>query len=54
MTKTNVYQMVTDRIIAQIEKGVIPWHKPWSDIADQAISYESRRAYSIINQFLLE
>ena len=23
----NVYEMVTDRIIAELEKGVIPWGK---------------------------
>jgi antirestriction protein ArdC len=27
--KPDVYQMVTDRIIAALEKGVIPWHQPW-------------------------
>jgi antirestriction protein ArdC len=27
--KLNVYQIVTDRIIASLEKGVIPWEKPW-------------------------
>jgi antirestriction protein ArdC len=27
--KLNIYQMVTDRIIASIEKGVIPWERPW-------------------------
>jgi len=27
--KLNIYQMVTDRIIASLEKGVIPWQKPW-------------------------
>ncbi len=29
-TKSNVYQMVTDRIIAELEKGKIPWNKPWT------------------------
>jgi antirestriction protein ArdC len=27
--KLNIYQIVTDRIIASFEKGVIPWEKPW-------------------------
>jgi antirestriction protein ArdC len=27
--KLNIYQTVTDRIIANLEKGVIPWEKPW-------------------------
>ena len=28
--RTNVYQMVTDRIISELEKGRIPWEKPWT------------------------
>jgi antirestriction protein ArdC len=27
--RINVYQTVTDRIIASLEKGAIPWEKPW-------------------------
>jgi len=54
MATTNVYQMVTDRIVAQMEKGIVPWQKPWGGVADWAISYESRKPYSLINQFLLE
>jgi len=25
----NVYQIVTQRIMEQLKKGVIPWRKPW-------------------------
>ena len=54
----NVYQMVTDRIIEQMQQGIIPWRKPWhfgaiEDGQEQAISYTSRRAYSVLNQWLL-
>jgi antirestriction protein ArdC len=28
--KTDVYQTVTDKIIASLEQGVRPWTKPWS------------------------
>lgn len=45
--------MVTDRIIEQMEKGIIPWRKPWVGGEGVAISYTSRRAYSMLNQFLL-
>lgn len=31
-TKNDVWQIVTDRIIAQLEKGRIPWEKPWDDL----------------------
>ena len=27
----NVYEMVTDRIIEQLEQGVIPWERPWTE-----------------------
>ena len=27
--KFNLYQTVTDRIIASLKAGVIPWEKPW-------------------------
>lgn len=28
--KTDLYQRITDQIIAELEKGVRPWMKPWS------------------------
>ena len=28
--KFDVYQHVTDAILAEIEKGCVPWHQPWS------------------------
>ncbi len=27
--RPNVYQIVTDRILASLKEGVIPWEKPW-------------------------
>lgn len=50
---TNVYQMVTDRIIEQMQQGIIPWHQPWAGGSAMAISYTTRKPYSILNQFLL-
>jgi antirestriction protein ArdC len=42
----DVYQMVTDRVLEQIEQGIIPWHKPWNaaTLSEDAlaISYTSR------------
>lgn len=52
----NVYQMVTDRIVEQLNKGIIPWRKPWGGAATEdggAINYVSRKPYSMINQMLL-
>ncbi|MGI4756064.1 MAG: ArdC family protein [Janthinobacterium lividum] len=27
--KPNIYQLVTDRILASLKDGIIPWEKPW-------------------------
>lgn len=50
----DVYQIVTDRIISQLEKGEIPWHKPWTGVADGAFNRVSKKPYSLLNQFLLD
>lgn len=52
MSKT-VYQMVTDRIIAELEKGNIPWEKPWTGVQSEAISGTTGKPYSLLNQMLL-
>ena len=52
----NVYQMVTDRIVAQLEKGLVPWRKPWTGVGVEdggAINYVTRKPYSMLNQMLL-
>ena len=50
----DIYQEVTDRIIAELENGVIPWDKPWTGVKSGAISYATGRPYSLLNQFLLK
>ena len=49
----NVYEMVTDRIIAELENGIIPWRKPWTGVRNGAYSRSTGRAYSLLNQMLL-
>ena len=49
--KFDVYQMVTDRIIAQMEKGTIPWRKTWQ--GGEPINYVSRKPYKGLNLLLL-
>ena len=49
----NVYQLVTDRIIAELEKGHIPWQKPWTGVRTGAYSYVTGRPYSLLNQLML-
>lgn len=50
----SVYEMVTERIINQLENGVIPWEKPWSGIRSGAYNRISRKSYSLLNQMLLK
>lgn len=49
----SVYQLVTDRIIAELKKGNIPWKKPWTGIRSGAYSRSTGKPYSILNQMLL-
>lgn len=49
----SVYEMVTDRIIEQMENGVIPWEKPWTGIRNGAYNRISKKSYSLLNQMLL-
>lgn len=53
MTKVNVYEMVTNRIIEELEKGVIPWRRPWHGTLDGAYSRSTKKPYSLLNQMLL-
>ncbi len=49
----DIYKEVTDRIIAQMEQCLIPWHKPWI-ACGAAISYATGKPYSLLNQMLLQ
>ena len=54
MAKVNVYEMVTERFIEELEKGNIPWQKPWSGVRSGAFNRVSKKAYSILNQMMLK
>lgn len=49
----NVYQIVTDRIMAELQNGRIPWEKPWTGIRTGAYSRSTGKPYSLLNQMLL-
>lgn len=51
---TNICNMVSDRIIEQLNKGIIPWQKPWFTVGKGAISHSSGRPYSLLNQLMLD
>lgn len=50
----NVYEMVTDRIIAELKNGIIPWQKPWSGAGNGAFNRKSGKTYSLLNQLMLQ
>ena len=55
MASTNdIYRETTDKIIAQLEKGVAPWRKPWNCGAPRMPqNVVSKRAYNGVNVWLL-
>ena len=46
-----VYEIITNRIIEQLEKGEVPWHKPW--IGGYPKNLISKKEYRGINTFIL-
>lgn len=46
-----VYNFVTQRIVRELEKGTVPWKKPWFT---KKVNYISRRPYHGINLVLLD
>lgn len=59
--KMNVYEIITGRILEQLEKGVIPWQKPWKDSKNAkeigffpCFPLGKKKPYDILNQMLLD
>lgn len=55
--KFDIYEEVTKRITEELEKGVIPWQKPWKTKATgemfPCFSYSTGKRYDFINIMLL-
>ena len=47
----NVYEIVTSKIVAQLESGVVPWSKPWT--SKPPANLISQKEYRGLNTFLL-
>lgn len=48
-----VYAIITDRILSLLEKGTVPWHKPWRAGYQAPSNLISGKAYRGINTFIL-
>ena len=54
MKKTDVYQTVTNNILAAMENGIIPWKKPFkTSFSPIPINFSTGKVYRGINIFLL-
>lgn len=50
----NVYEVITNRIIEQLQRNTVPWRKPWSGVSNvPAQNLISRKPYRGINVWLL-
>ena len=50
----SIYDIVTEKILASLEQGVIPWRKPWKfQPGTGPNNYASNRPYHGINAILL-
>ena len=43
----DIYSAVTDRIIQQMEKGILPWAKPWGGVTGGSYSGTTGKPYSM-------
>ncbi|MED0665605.1 zincin-like metallopeptidase domain-containing protein [Bacillus badius] len=48
-----IYDIVTNKIIEKLEKGVVPWRRPWIN-GGAAVNWKTQKPYRGINTFLLE
>lgn len=56
MASKNVYEIVTDRVIEELQKGRIPWQRPWVCVGKGyglAVSHTNGKPYSLLNQLIL-
>ena len=51
--KNQAYERITERIVALLEQGTVPWHKPWQVKTGWPRNYVSQKTYRGINVFLL-
>ena len=49
----SIYETVTNSIIAELEKGAIPWVKPWKADSSADKNFISQKPYQGINRLLL-
>lgn len=51
--RNDPYQLVTDSILAHLERGVVPWRCPWNRTTGRPRNFYTGRAYQGVNVLLL-
>lgn len=49
----NVYEVITQKIIQELEKGNTPWHRPWA-VSGLPRNFVTKKEYRGLNCFLLQ
>jgi len=49
----NAYDRITERITVLLERGTVPWHKPWNAATSTPRNLVTKKPYRGINVFLL-
>lgn len=60
MNKNSVFESIANRFLEALNEQIVPWQKPWKfvfgsnlDLNELAVSYTSKKPYSILNQWLM-
>ena len=51
--RPDVYQIITNQIVALLEAGTVPWHRPWNTETGLPRNLATGKPYRGINVFLL-
>jgi antirestriction protein ArdC len=51
--RTTPYEVITTRMLALLEQGTVPWHRPWDSATGMPRNLFSQQAYRGINIWLL-
>lgn len=52
--KLNVYEIITEQFLSALDKGIVPWKKPWVSRNERHTNLKSKKAYRGVNQMLLD
>ena len=52
-SKLDLYQVITEKIVKEMEKGVLPWKRPWVSGGSIPRNYLTKKPYRGINIWLL-